>query len=95
MKLENASSGKDMRKFIFTSVSGLAQVTSASSLSSSQQHSRSPYVSQAQTLDRLHFISLLETLLTFEPKVRGTPETCLQHSFVTMCHLSGLTEMVW
>ena len=94
MKLESGICAKDMRKFIFTSVSGLAQVSSSpSSLSSSQQHAHS--MSHADLLDRVQFISLLEMLLTFDPEVRANPETCLQHSFITMLHFSSLAEMPW
>lgn len=86
-QLETGICPKETRKFIFTSVSGIGQVSCSHD---SDAHSTVP-----QYQDKLQFVSLLEMLLTFDPSKRADPSSCLQHPFITMLHLALQTASPW
>ena len=85
VKMEMGICPEEMRKYIFTSVSAIAQLTQAMDPHQSEE-------TETELLDKAHFISLLEMLLTFDPHARMDPDLCLQHSFITMLHLSSHTD---
>lgn len=90
--METGVCPKEARKFILTSVSAIGQV-------SSRVHYHGNDLGQDAALahhqDKLQFISMLEMLLTFDPRQRAEPNCCLQHPFITMLHLSNQTMAPW
>ena len=80
-QLETGICPKETRKFIFTSVAAIGQVSCAGQDLDAQD-------TVALHQDKLQFISLLEMLLTFDPSKRADPGACLQHPFITMLHLA-------
>ncbi len=92
-QLETGVCPKETRKFIFTSVTAIGQVSLSSGGQVQQQVSQDTVVAQHQ--DKLQFIALLERLLTFDPSQRADPTSCLQHPFVTMLHLAMQTASPW
>ena len=93
-QLETGVCPKETRKFIFTSVTAIGQV-SVSGNQQGQQQQVSQDTAVAQHQDKLQFIALLEMLLTFDPSQRADPASCLQHPFITMLHLAMQTTSPW
>lgn len=87
-QMETQIKPKETRKFVFTSVSAIAQAGSRGN----EQLTEQTVINQ---FDCAQFISLLEGLLTFDPMERARPEACLQHPFITMHHLSMYTNCLW
>ena len=73
---------KETRKYIFTSLSDLTRVGSNGTSTQSLVYQ----------LDCLQFVSLLATMLTFDPNGRNTPSQALQSPFITMQHLATHTN---
>lgn len=86
--METGIKPKETRKFVFTSVSAIAQAGSHSNNQLTEE-------SVIEQFDRVQFVSLLESLLKFDPMERSHPENCLQHPFISMHHLSMYTNCVW
>ena len=70
---------KEARKYIFNHLKDMAQVNVPN-------HLDGPELA-AEKVDRNEFISILEKMLTIDPKRRITPQEALECSFVTMSHL--------
>lgn len=89
-QLETGICPKETRKYIFTSVSAIGQVSCSPS-----SHVSDAQNTVAQHQDKLQFIALLEMLLTFDPTKRADPSSCLQQPFITMLHLALQTTSPW
>ena len=85
--METGIKSKETRKFIFSSVSAITQAGNHGNNSLTEEI-------VIEQFDRLQFASLLESLLVFDPVERAFPETCLQHPFITMHHLSMYANCV-
>lgn len=90
-QMETGVCPKEARKFILTSVSAIGQVSSSRVHHQHNGNDLGQDAVMAQHQDRLQFITLLERLLTFDPRQRAEPNCCLQHPFITMLHLSNQT----
>ncbi|KAG8186764.1 hypothetical protein JTE90_010658 [Oedothorax gibbosus] len=71
---------KEARKYIFNCLDDMAQVNVPTDLEGSELF--------AEKLDRQEFIDLLKRMLTLDQDRRITPGEALNHSFVTLNHLS-------
>ena len=74
---------KEPRKFAFTSVTDIIRA----GLLGNQG-----LEGAVLQMDQLQFVSLLQTMLTFDPAQRLSPAHALQHHYITMQHLSTHTN---
>ena len=80
---ESGVVSKETRKYIFHSLSDLTRLSS---------RGNSKHQSLVEQLDCLQFVSLLASMLTFDPANRSTPSQALQCPFITMHHLAAHTS---
>ena len=83
LKAESGIVSKETRKYIFHSLSDLTRLSS---------HGSNKHKSLVEQLDCLQFVSLLASMLTFDPSRRNLPSKALQSPFVTMHHLAAHTS---
>ncbi|CAI8024167.1 Homeodomain-interacting protein kinase 2 [Geodia barretti] len=83
LKAESGIVSKETRKYIFHSLSDLTRLSS---------HGSNKHKSLVEQLDCLQFVSLLASMLTFDPSRRNLPSQALQSPFVTMHHLAAHTS---
>lgn len=83
LKAESGVVSKETRKYIFSSLSDLTRLGS---------HGNSKHRSLVEQLDCLQFVSLVASMLTFDPSSRSSPTQALQCPFITMHHLAAHTS---